>query len=59
MNWSDPVAQWHHLDPSWKFRDFQPGTSGILAAVPFDRKDYLFGDEKGDSHQIWVIQVDT
>ena len=27
---------WTDMDPTWKSRDFQPGVSGILAAVPFN-----------------------
>lgn len=36
--------QWVGLDPSWKFRDFQPGIRGLLNLVPFDaaaENDYL------------------
>ena len=30
-----------YLDPTWKFRDFQAGVSGLLTAVPFNEQDYL------------------
>ena len=30
-----------NLDPSWKFRDFQPGLPGLLGTVPFDSAGYL------------------
>ncbi|HZZ78785.1 MAG TPA: choice-of-anchor Q domain-containing protein, partial [Gemmataceae bacterium] len=29
-------TRWVAFDPSWKFRDFQPGVAGIFDAVPFD-----------------------
>ena len=33
-----------YLDPTWKFRDFQPGISGIAANVTFNESAYLSMD---------------
>ena len=32
---------WRDLDPSWKFKDYQPGIEGLLDLVPFDEVTYL------------------
>ncbi|MBI1187738.1 MAG: hypothetical protein GC206_10505 [Alphaproteobacteria bacterium] len=32
---------WVPFDPSWKFRDRQPGIAGIVQAVPFDEAGYF------------------
>jgi autotransporter-associated beta strand protein len=39
-----------YLDPSWKFRDFQPGVSGIAGSVPFNETGYFSLDPNDPDH---------
>jgi RHS repeat-associated protein len=49
--------QWFDLDPSWKFKDRQPGVSGIMSSVPFDENDYLLQPRKELTYEYYEDQV--
>lgn len=49
--------QWLAVDPSWKFKDFQEGVTGLLAAVPFDETNYLAQPRLELAYEFYARQV--
>jgi YD repeat-containing protein len=54
-------AQTVYLDPTWKFRDFQPGLSGMITTKPFndtlDASGYLRSDYHETASEYYEGQV--
>ncbi len=49
--------QWMAMDPSWKFKDFQPGVSDIASLVPFDEAGYLSQTRFELAYEYYADQV--
>jgi RHS repeat-associated protein len=50
-------TEWVDLDPSWKFKDYQPGVANILGLVPFNSADYLSTTRTELTYQYYENQV--
>lgn len=50
-------TQWIAMDPSWKFKEFQPGFSDIFTLVPFDESGYLSEVRKESALEFYEGQV--
>ena len=49
--------QWVAMDPSWKFKDFQPGVPDIATLAPFDEAGYLSVTRKELGYEYYEQQV--
>jgi RHS repeat-associated protein len=49
--------QWVDLDPSWKFKDYQPGVSSVASLVPFDESGYLSQTRTELTYEYYENQV--
>ncbi len=49
--------QWVAMDPSWKFKDFQPGVPDIATLVPFDETGYLSQTRTELAYEYYERQV--
>ena len=50
-------TQWVDLDPSWKFKDYQPGVANMLSLVPFNEQNYLSTVQPEVTYQYYEDQV--